>query len=43
MDVGEVEQKGVEWMHVAQDREQWWVLLNTVMNVRRPWNTGNSL
>jgi hypothetical protein len=24
--------EGVEWIDLAQDREQWWVLLNTVMN-----------
>jgi hypothetical protein len=23
----------VEWRHVAQDRDQWWTLVNTVMNL----------
>jgi hypothetical protein len=22
----------VDWMHLAQDRDQWWTLVNTVMN-----------
>jgi len=27
---------GVDWMHLAQDRDQWWVLVNMVMNVWLP-------
>jgi hypothetical protein len=34
MDLREIEWKGVDWMHVAQGRNQWWVLVNTVMNHR---------
>jgi hypothetical protein len=26
----------VEWMHLAQDREQWRALVNTVMKLRVP-------
>jgi hypothetical protein len=26
----------VDSIHVAQDRSQWWVLVNTVMNLRVP-------
>jgi hypothetical protein len=26
--------KGVDWIHVAQDRDQWRALVNTVMNLR---------
>jgi hypothetical protein len=26
--------EGVEWIHLAQDRDLWRVLLNTVMNLR---------
>jgi len=26
----------VDWIHLAQDREQWWALVNIVMNVRVP-------
>jgi hypothetical protein len=28
--------EGVEWMHLAQDRDQWRVLVNTIMNLRVP-------
>jgi hypothetical protein len=24
---------GVNWSHLAQDRDQWWALVNTIMNV----------
>jgi hypothetical protein len=24
---------GVEWIHMAQDRGQWWTLVNMVMNL----------
>jgi hypothetical protein len=27
---------GVDWMQMAQDRDQWWALVNTVMNLRVP-------
>jgi hypothetical protein len=26
----------VDWIHLAQDRDQWPVLVNTVMNIRVP-------
>jgi hypothetical protein len=28
----EVGWEGVDWIHLAQDRDQWWVLTTTVMN-----------
>jgi hypothetical protein len=28
--------EGVEWMHLAQDRDRWRTLANTVMNLRVP-------
>jgi hypothetical protein len=28
--------EGVDWMHVAQDRDQWRVLVNTVMDLGVP-------
>jgi hypothetical protein len=28
--------KGVDWIHLAQDTDQWQVLVNTVMNLRVP-------
>jgi hypothetical protein len=24
------------WMHLAQDRDQWWAVMNTIMNLRVP-------
>jgi hypothetical protein len=26
----------VDWIHLAQDTDQWWALLNTVMKLRVP-------
>jgi hypothetical protein len=31
MDLRETDLEGVEWMHLAQDRYQWWARVNTVM------------
>jgi len=28
--------KSVDWIHLAQDREQWRALMNSVMNLRVP-------
>jgi len=36
MDLGEIRWDGVGWMHVAQDRDQWWVFVNMVMNPHTP-------
>jgi hypothetical protein len=33
-DLGEIGWKGVEWIHVTQDRDQYQALVNTVMNLR---------
>jgi hypothetical protein len=35
-DLREIGWEDVDWMHVAQDRNQWQVLMNTVMNLRVP-------
>jgi hypothetical protein len=36
MDLGEKEWSGVDWTDLAQDRDQWRVLVNTVRNLRVP-------
>jgi len=34
MDPKEIGWKIVDWMHRAQDRDQWQAVMNTVMNLR---------
>jgi hypothetical protein len=36
VDLGKIGWKGVKWVRLAQDRGQWRVLVNTVMNLRVP-------
>jgi hypothetical protein len=36
MDIKEIGLEGVDWMHLPQDREQWWVLVSAVMNLLVP-------
>jgi hypothetical protein len=36
MDLREIGQEDVDWMHLAQVRGQWRALVNTVMNFRVP-------
>jgi hypothetical protein len=33
----------VDWMHLAQDRDQWQALMNTVLNLRVQKREGNFL
>jgi hypothetical protein len=34
MDLGEIGWGGLEWIHLAQDRDRWRTLVNAVMNLR---------
>jgi hypothetical protein len=36
MDVREIGWDGVDWVNLAQDRNQWRALVNTAMNLRVP-------
>jgi hypothetical protein len=36
MDLREIGLEGVDWTHLAQDRDQWRVLVNMVMNLMIP-------
>jgi len=28
--------EGMNWIYLSQDRDQWWAVVNTVMNLRVP-------
>jgi hypothetical protein len=34
MNLKEIRWKDVDWMHLAQNRDQWWTLVYTVMKLR---------
>jgi hypothetical protein len=36
MDLREIGLEGVEWIHLAQDRDKWQALVNTVINLLFP-------
>jgi hypothetical protein len=36
MDLRDIGWDGMDWIDLAQDRDQWRVLVNTVMNLRVP-------
>jgi hypothetical protein len=36
MDAREMEWNFMDWIDLAQDRDQWWALVNTVMDLRVP-------
>ena len=27
---------GIDWIHLAQDRDRWWALVNAIMNLLVP-------
>jgi hypothetical protein len=32
---------GIEMIHLAQNRDKWWVLVNMVINIEIPYSAGN--
>jgi hypothetical protein len=36
MNLGEIERDGRDWIELAQDKDQWRALVNTVTNLRVP-------
>jgi hypothetical protein len=43
MELREIGWDGMDWIDLAQDRDHWRALVNTVMNLRVPWNAGEFL
>jgi hypothetical protein len=43
MDLGEVEWGDVDWIGLAKDRNRWRAVVNSVLNLRVPWNAGELL
>jgi hypothetical protein len=41
INIREIMSKGVDWIHLAQDRDQWWAVVNMVMNLWVPNKVGN--
>jgi hypothetical protein len=36
MALREIGWEGVDWIHLAQERDQWWALVNMVTNLSLP-------
>jgi hypothetical protein len=43
MDLKEIRCEGVDWIHLARNRDEWQVLANTAMNLRVPKKAGSFL
>jgi hypothetical protein len=43
LDLREIRWDGMDWIDLAQDRDQWRDLVNTVMNLRVPQDAGKFL
>jgi hypothetical protein len=43
MDLRKIGWDGMDCIHPSQDRDQWRALVNTVMNLRVPYNVGKPL
>jgi hypothetical protein len=43
MDLREIGWGDMDWIDLAQDGDQWMALVNTVMNLRVPYNVGKFL
>ena len=43
MDVKEIGWEGVDWIDLAQDRDKWQAVVNTVKNLQVTSNAGNFL
>jgi hypothetical protein len=43
MDLREIGGGGMDWIDLAEDRDQWRALVNTVMNLQVPQNVGKLL
>jgi hypothetical protein len=43
MDLKVIESEGVDWIHLAQDRAKWWLLVITVINIWVPFDTWDFL
>jgi hypothetical protein len=41
IDLTEIGCDGVEWIHLAQDKDQWPIVVNTVIDIWVPENPGN--